>query len=186
MRSCRGPRGGGLASGMGAPIAAGRRNDVNGGTASMRSIGIRAQPEQYSYVILEGTQSAPVVVDKGICRVPNDASPAERLRWARHDVQEILTRHPVDAAVVKTIESNARMKDPKRLQLEGVLIEGIASHGSQPSTKVVVTNQIKAATGFKNLARYMATLLDNQALKDVSSAAFEDAALSALAGLPRH
>lgn len=152
----------------------------------MRSIGVRAQPEQYVYVILEGTQSAPVVVDKGICKVPHQASPAERLMWARQDVRELLTKHPVDAAVVKTIEGNARMKDPKRLQLEGVLIEGIASHGSQPNTAVVVTNQIKAATGFRNLARYMATLLDNQALQDVSSATFEDAALSALAGLPRN
>lgn len=151
----------------------------------MKSIGIRAHPEQYVYVILEGTQTAPTIVDKGICMCPQGASTSDKLVWARNDVREVLTKHAVDCAQVKTVEGNARNKDPKRLQLEGVLVEGIASHACQPETRLVVKTQVKAATGFKKLAKYLAGLLANQTLTAVSSPAYEDAALAALAGLPK-
>jgi len=151
----------------------------------MKSIGVRTQPEQYAYVIMEGTQAAPIVVVKGISKCPKGSTIPEKLKWARQDVQELLTRDAVAVARIKTVEGNARTKDPKRLQLEGVIVEGIASHPCQPQTQLLVTSQIKSATGFKNLARYMASLLNMETLQEVSTAAYEDAALAALAGLPK-
>jgi hypothetical protein len=151
----------------------------------MKSIGIRPHPEQYAYVILEGTQANPRLIDKGIAKCPKAVSDAEMLRWVRQDVQELLTRHNVAEAGIKTVEGNARSKNTKRLHLEGVVVEGVASHACQPRTKLLVTKQIKAATGFNDLARYMATLLEKDSLQEVSSAAYEDAALAALAGLPK-
>jgi len=151
----------------------------------MKSLGLRAQPEQYVYVILEGTQAEPAIVAKGIAKCPKGSSIPEKLAWARLDIQEVLTKHPVGRAQIKTVEGNARTKDPKRLQLEGVLTEGIASHGSRPETKLVVTSQLKSAVGFNKLAKYMASILNTGALQEVSSPAYEDAALGALAGLPK-
>jgi hypothetical protein len=151
----------------------------------LQTLGLRAFPDQYVYVLLAGTQLSPVVVDKAICKPPAKSSWPNTLGWAHADVQELLTRHEVTAIQLKTVEGNARTKDPHRLQLEGVLIEATLSHISRPSVAVVVAQQIKKLTGFTSFARYLQQLLTQSDLSSVSTASYSDAALAALSGLPK-
>jgi len=151
----------------------------------MNSLGIRAFPDKYVFVILEGTQGTPVIRDFAICRPPAGSNVVSTLAWARKDLSELLTKHNAGCVVVKTVESNARSKDSRRLMLEGVLIEAAASHACSPTVVIAVKATIKSKTNFNDFARYLDTLLDSTALSQVNGTTYGEATLAALAGLPR-
>jgi len=146
------------------------------------AIGFRFWGDHFAFVVLTGTLAAPKLVAKDMCKCPKGETRPECLAWVRREIAEILDKHVVAVGLYKALEGIARV-DPERAQLEGVAIERAWSGNGlaiEPKRKA----QIKKITGFSDQARYIHRILDQVGLGDLDTAAYQDAAVAALSGLP--
>ena len=147
-------------------------------------IGLRAFPDGFAYVILDGNQSVPKIIAKDRLSLPKRTSWPESLSWVRKQIGEILEQHEISAACVKIVESNARKKSPERFQIEAVLQEYIYTKLSvicQTRIKSQIKRDIR---GFTAPARYLEhVLVDSTDLTELNTPQFQDATLAAVAEL---
>jgi hypothetical protein len=71
-------------------------------------IGIRSFPTSFAYVILDGNQNSPIVVDMGNLTLPKNISWPAKLTWVRRQLGELLQGHEISGACIKTIETNSK------------------------------------------------------------------------------
>ncbi len=93
-------------------------------------IGFRSFANGFSYVVLDGVQEKPEVVDADRFTCPKGAGWPESLSWVRRQAAELCDRFELTGACIKTIEPIAMKKSKERLQIEAVLIEFTAQPGS--------------------------------------------------------
>jgi hypothetical protein len=148
-------------------------------------IGFRSFPDGFAYVVLEGTQSEPQVLGKDRLCLPEKQCWSARLAWVRKQLSEILLQFAPDAACVRTIEPIARKKSVKRLNIEAVIQEYLYSECSI-DCKTRINSQLKRdISAFSGSARYLDRVLtQNDALVDLDSSKYKDAALAAISELP--
>jgi hypothetical protein len=148
-------------------------------------IGFRSFPEGFSYVILDGSQSDPVIIDKGRFALPVGGSWAEKLAWVRRQVEEILNPRAILRACVKTIEPNARTKSAPRLQIEAIIIESIFTYKGLVCDRRVKAQIKRSIPGFEAPARYLDRVVGSHGnLAEVNCPAFQEATIAALSVLP--
>jgi hypothetical protein len=99
----------------------------------MRAIGFRAEPKAVHYAVIDVDSDAKVVSDHGKFHPPTTYDEAESLKWYRaHIIQEI-EKHQPDSAGIRFPEVFGRKgvtsSDFRRLRIEGVILEAIASAG---------------------------------------------------------
>lgn len=151
----------------------------------MKSIGFRCWGDKFSFVILEGSQASPTVLSNEHRKAPKGISRAEQLQWLRNEIHEILNRYEIEVAFYKAVEPISKQKDLERGQFEGVMLEAAFSHKKQIEIASRIKSQINRDTNSRK-AKYVSEVLQNEHLKDLSTANFEEACLAALCGLPKN
>ena len=149
----------------------------------MLVIGLRCWKDSFSYVVLTGTQQSPNVVEKACCDFPANETWCGKLHWLREEIHEILERHPVDSAVVKVCEPNAR-SETLRTEAEGVAKEAVYSKQNVDCEKRTKRQIRSRISGFDRAARYVLNALDAHGLQALNNSSFKEAAVAALAELP--
>src|SRR5882672_11509827 len=108
-----------------------------------RALGLRAEPKQIHWAILDGTRRNPVVVahDNAAAPVILDEGPA--LSWYTNRIKLIVEKYKPGIAMIRTAESIARggnKEGPRRrMRIEGVLLQTIDSCGLKVSMGALAT-----------------------------------------------
>jgi len=91
----------------------------------MRTIGIRARPDDVTFVIYDVDDQA--ILNIETIKIPKALSDAESLKYVRTNILDILREYEIEKAGIRIIESNSQQKSIKRIQIEGVIQETFAS-----------------------------------------------------------
>jgi len=91
------------------------------------SIGIRANPNQINYCVLSGTidEFEIKIIDKIVN--PKSLDVPEQLKFLRSTLGDIINENKVSNACIRITESNAQTVNVRRIYIEGVIQELIAS-----------------------------------------------------------
>ena len=151
----------------------------------MSAIGFRCFTDGFSFAVLEGSQQSPKCVAHQRLRFPKGLCRGAELAWLRKEIVELLERHDVSSANIKGVESVSQRKSPPRFEIEGVIKEAVYSSRGSDCISRVKSQLRRDISGFTRPARYLAEVLDSRTLGDLNSNTYSDAALAALAGLPK-
>jgi hypothetical protein len=98
-----------------------------------RALGLRAEPKQIHWAIVEGTRRAPVLIAYDNAAAPVNLEEGPALSWYTNRIKLIIDKYRPAVAMVRTAESVARggNKDGprRRLRIEGVLLQTVDSCG---------------------------------------------------------
>ena len=148
-------------------------------------IGFRSFPNGFSYVVLDGIQEEPVVVEVDRFTCPKGAGWPECLSWVRRQAAELCDRFELTGACIKTIEPLARKKSKERIQIEAILTEFLYSEKDLLCTTRIKSQLKRDIKAFEEPARYLAHVLEHdENLKQLGHPNFQDACLAAIAELP--
>jgi hypothetical protein len=153
-----------------------------------RALGLRAAASEIYWAVVEGTESAPILVAHERVAAPVGLDEAPALSWYHERVRHIVDAFKPGAAGVRTAEPIARGSNTegakRRLRIEGVLLHAIDSCGLKVTTGALAT--ISAKLGTKNAKKYIeAGELRGLDLSKIPPLARE-AVLVAVAALPRN
>jgi len=150
----------------------------------MPVIGFRCFPDAFSYVVMDGTQKFPKTVAKERLDFPADASRGQKLVWLRKQVFELLEKHKVGTAAMKTTEPNAKQKSIPRAEAEGVVREAVYAKIREECISRIKVQLAKHIRGFSEKPRYLHKILAARRLEELNTAKYEEAALVAISILP--
>jgi len=149
-------------------------------------IGFRAEPRQFSWAVVKGSQREPRLIahDTAVAPIGLDEAPA--LAWLRERARLVIEAHKPEGAVLRTPEVVARGGNTdgarRRLRLEGVLLEASQSHGLKTTTGALIT--ISAMLRTRSAKLY----LDHDEFRGLDMTTLpkqvREAVLAAVAGLP--
>jgi hypothetical protein len=141
-------------------------------TAMRKAIGIRANPNEVTYSIIEGTSDEfeVVIIDKVVN--PKSLELPEQLKFIRNTFSDIINENKVNIACIRITESNARRINTSRMYIEGVIQELIASSTIENYYVGQISN-ISAKLGidrsdFKPFVEGKKTFLDMDIWKDLT------------------
>lgn len=151
-----------------------------------RVVGFRAEPRQFNWAVVEGTQHEPVLIDRGTAAAPVDLDEAPALAWLRGRARLVIEANKPTSAVLRTPEVVAKMGNidsaRRRLRVEGVLLEASQSDGVKITTGALGT--ISKMLGTRSVKPYLA----QDEFHGLNIAKFatplKEAVLVAVAGLP--
>lgn len=149
----------------------------------MKTIGFRCWNNKFSYVIIEGTQDNPNIIEENHIKLPQSDNRAEQLAWFRKEIKELIDINDFEIAVFKATEPVSRKKDLQRAELEGVLQEIFFSH----KKNIPVLGRIKVQLNSKTTSRkprYLGELFEKDAFSELPKTKYQEAAIAALSGLP--
>lgn len=102
----------------------------------MFTIGIRVETTQVNYVIIEGSVNNPKIKEKNKLKSPISYELHDSLVWYRKQIIAICEEFQIQACGIRTAEPFSRTKGAaskdgttKRCNIEGVIIEAVASIG---------------------------------------------------------
>lgn len=98
-----------------------------------RALGLRAEPKQIHWAVVEGTRNAPVLIAHDTAVAPVNLDEAPALSWYSTRVKHIIATYKPEIGSVRTAESVARGSNKdgprRRSRIEGVLLQTIDSCG---------------------------------------------------------
>jgi hypothetical protein len=149
----------------------------------MPAIGFRCYTDGFSYVVLDGTQTQPVVIANSRYTFPKDLRWSAKLSWLRKQIIELLGRYDIRAASIKAAEPVAKSKSLDRSEVEGVVKEAVFSHlGIE--CKARIKSQIRRDIyDFDQPARYLERVFTAVSLENLNTAIFQEATLVAITEL---
>lgn len=95
----------------------------------MTALGIRAEPQQATFVIFNSEDNCIVNIEKLV--IPAIFNLPERLKFARYSLIDIMREYQVSSAGIRVAEGNSQNQDADRLYLEAVFMESFASSNIQ-------------------------------------------------------
>lgn len=114
----------------------------------MRVAAFECAGEEFVFVVLEGSQTAPCVIVNETRKSPSNSDRPEKLQWLRKEVMAILDKYHPDCAAYKAAQSMpGRSAGQERCQFEGVMVEAAASHSKGFKLLGLITVQIKKRLG---------------------------------------
>jgi Holliday junction resolvasome RuvABC endonuclease subunit len=151
----------------------------------MDYIGLRCWADQFTYVVLQGSVTAPVPVTSGTVKIPADSDRPAFLNWISKEIRAIVKRHAPIRCSYKAIEPSARKNSPllRRSQVEGV-VQAVVHELGCKQIDSYTKQQIKARIGFGGSAKDVAEALDGSSLQEFGGTDYEESALAAWASLP--
>jgi hypothetical protein len=93
----------------------------------MRTLGIRVEPKQTTFVIVESTDNKFEIINKEIIKVPAALDFPEQLKYIRNCVLDILREYSINTAGIRVAEGNTQNLNINRLHIEGVIQEAFSS-----------------------------------------------------------
>jgi hypothetical protein len=149
---------------------------------AVSALGVRCHKNALTYVLLDGTTDAPVVISHDHVEVPKtERKRGDQLVWVRKEVREIIQRASPDIVAFKAPETVAPKKDLGRAEVEGVFQEAACELGLYPIRRI--KSQIRSDVKFKPAARYLDSLLGQFPALQALPTNRREAALAALAAL---
>jgi Holliday junction resolvasome RuvABC endonuclease subunit len=151
----------------------------------MAYLGLRCWPDRFTYVVLSGTVSSPVVVTSGAVTIPADVDRPAFLNWISTEVKTLLKRHTPTHCSYKAVEPLARKNSNllRRSQVEGV-VQAVVYESGCHEIASFTKQQLKACLRFEGTAKDVAEALDASPLREFSGTDCEESALAAWASLP--
>ena len=97
----------------------------------MRTIGLRCEPNAFTWAVSEGSTEAPVLVAIERVQIPATYTFAQGANFLRMRLKQRLEEHHVTVAGLRTPEAVPRTTEAlrERLRLEGVLLAACADAG---------------------------------------------------------
>lgn len=152
----------------------------------MAVIGFRCFADGFSYVVLDGSQTTPIVISNMRISFPKDLRWCGQLSWCRRQIIEILGQYEIKRAGLKAVENNARSKSLPRSEVEGVVKETLYSQLGIECASRIKSQLKRDISGFDQPARYLERVLTSTHLDHLNNALFQDATLAAIAELPEN
>ena len=91
----------------------------------MMTIGIRASPNDVTFVIYDTTTNSLVNVER--IKIPKALSTPDALKYVRNNILDVLNEYGVERGGLRVTESSSQQKNIPRIELEGVIQEAFAS-----------------------------------------------------------
>ena len=150
-------------------------------------IGLRSFPDGFTYVILDGTQVTPKIIEKDRLSIPKNQPWPAILSWTRKQIAEILEPYKLKSACIKIVEPMAQKKSAERFQIEAVLQEYLYSKRSINCTTRIKSQLKRDINGFTDSARYIErALTKTDILAELNTPVYQEAAVAALSELPKN
>lgn len=107
----------------------------------MRTIGLRAEPNAFSWAVAEGTLQIPVLVASDRIQVPANYAIAEGLLFLRERLLPVLDQYKVTVAGLRTPEGLVKANESirARLRVEGVLLSSCSEKGLETTQGPLAT-----------------------------------------------
>ena len=122
-----------------------------------RVLGMRAEPRQFNWAVVEGTQEAPILTGHETATAPVNLDEAGALSWVRQRAQFIISSNKPTAAVLRAPEFSPKGGNTdsarRRLRLEGVLLE--VCRASSLATTLGVLATISKNLGGQSAKAYL-------------------------------
>lgn len=150
----------------------------------MSVIGFRCFTNGFSFVVLQGTQQNPQVIENNRFSFPRDKSWCGKLAWVRLQVLELLRQHGITSAGIKKPEPFAPRKSLERSEVEGVIKETVYSFLGFDCKGRIKSQLRRDIEGFTQHARYLGQVLESRGLGELNNDTYKEATLSAIAELP--
>jgi hypothetical protein len=93
----------------------------------MKILGIRVEPKQTTFVVIESSNEEFTVINNECIKVPSALDFPEKLKYIRNCVLDILREYSISVAGIKVTEGNSQNMDVTRLHIEGVIQEAFSS-----------------------------------------------------------
>jgi len=91
----------------------------------MKTIGIRVQPSEVTFVVFDAAENALVNVET--IKIPKALAVPDALKYVRNNILDVLNEYDVECGGLRVTESNSQQKNIRRIELEGVIQEAFAS-----------------------------------------------------------
>ncbi len=91
----------------------------------MKTIGIRASPNDVTFVIFDAAERTIVNVEK--IKIPKALAVPDALKYVRNHILDVLAEYGIERGGIRVTESSAQRQDIRRIELEGVIQEAFAS-----------------------------------------------------------
>ena len=148
-------------------------------------IGLRAFPDGFTYVVLDGTQDEPNVIAFDRVTLPKNCGTPGALTWVRRQIAETVQNHGLRGACIKGTEPLARKKSTQRFQIEAVLMEYLSTERNIECSIRIKSQLKRDIKSFNDAARYLERVVSkSDALADLNAPQFQEAALAAISELP--
>jgi len=107
----------------------------------MRTLGLRAEPEAFSWAVSEGSLQVPILVASDRVQAPANFSFAEEVNFLRSRLLQIAKQYLVSEAGLRTPESVPRTTESlrQRLRVEGALLAACCEAGLKTSQGPLAT-----------------------------------------------
>lgn len=93
----------------------------------MNILGIRVQPKETVFVVIQCEDKIFTVVNNEIIKIPAALDFPEKLKYIRNCVLDILREYSISRAGIRVAEGNSQNLDINRLHIEGVIQEAFSS-----------------------------------------------------------
>src|SRR4051812_8182603 len=123
----------------------------------MRALGLRAQPKQLHWAVVEGDADQPILVEHDRAKPPVNSGEPEMLNWYRRRVQFLVDKYSVKVVGVRYQETHGRKGNIdsicSRSRIEGVLVETGFAVGANVFAGTLI--QLSAHLGTKSAKHYL-------------------------------
>ena len=91
----------------------------------MNNLGIRVKPSEFTFAVYDTETNELVNVE--MVKIPKALDAPEALKYVRNTILDILREYKIEAAGIRTTESNSQHLNIQRIEIEGVIQEAFAS-----------------------------------------------------------
>ena len=93
----------------------------------MNTLGIRVEPNQTSFAVIESKEGIHTIINIEHIKVPAAFGFPEKLKYIRNCILDIIREYSVSKAGIRVAEGNSRNINVERLHIEGVIQEAFSS-----------------------------------------------------------
>jgi hypothetical protein len=151
----------------------------------MKVLGIRYSSSDYTFVVLDGSQAAPIILEVNTVAFPKGFTKPQSLKWFYQEIEGLLARHEIQKIVIKSFEGRFRGNlYEDRVEHEAMVSLAAANRAIRGVFKKVKST-IAKDLGLKGRPRYLSTM-DTSMLPEFKSypTTTKDAVLAAWSELP--
>src|SRR5581483_8291999 len=126
----------------------------------MPALGLRCSNKDYSYCILDGTRSQPMVIKTATVNYPNGYAKPQSLKWFLQELHELIAKNTISIVVIKGFEGMTRGASfTERIEHESMVFLACANVGLKRAFRKIKST-IAKDLGMKGRARYLDTQVD--------------------------
>ncbi len=123
-----------------------------------RTVGFRFTNKGFAFAVVEGTRSAPNLVDSATIQCPKAFKPCEIAKWTKHELDAILKKYAPNFVCIKSFEGRSKgTAYEERVRLEGIAHFCASDLGLKDLGRKRKST-IAKDLGLKGRARYLDTL----------------------------